>query len=205
MSGACSEVEDGYIEGHHRRFWQASTDHRGTPGELTARSWATPFRQPSHVATYTLTPCCWVLAASPGRVVTLAVAEDNTERVWGKVYRIAPSQVDAVMAHLDYREKGGYTMKEVTVTVPTLAQSVVALVYTGTPASEEWVGGSETVEDIAQVIATAHGPSGPNCVYLFNLAEAIAMIAPDERDEHLTSLVTRVKELQLLASANADG
>jgi cation transport regulator ChaC len=104
------------------------------------------------------------------------------------------------MAHLDYREKGGYTMKEVLVTVPGLGGSVAALVYTGTPASEEWVGGSETVEDIAQVIATAHGPSGPNCVYLFNLAEAIAAIAPAETDLHLATLVTRVTELQSLSS-----
>eukprot|EP00045_Choanoeca_perplexa_P000589 m.15074 g.15074 ORF g.15074 m.15074 type:complete len:203 (+) comp10412_c0_seq1:51-659(+) len=166
-----AEVENGYIQGYHRRFWQASTDHRGTPG-------------------------------SPGRVVTLVAAETSTEHVWGKVYRIAPEQVEAVMAHLDYREKGGYTMKEVQVTVPDLDQTVSALVYTGTPASEEWVGDKETIDEIAQVIATSHGPSGPNCVYLFNLAEAIATIAPNDEDDHLTTLVTKVKAIQLTMAAS---
>eukprot|EP00730_Choanoeca_flexa_P015215 TRINITY_DN6929_c0_g1_i1.p2 TRINITY_DN6929_c0_g1~~TRINITY_DN6929_c0_g1_i1.p2 ORF type:complete len:202 (+),score=45.35 TRINITY_DN6929_c0_g1_i1:41-646(+) len=165
-----AEVEDGYIEGHQRRFWQASTDHRGTH-------------------------------EFPGRVVTLA---PGNERVWGKVYRIAAGDVDAVMAHLDYREKGGYTMKELDVHVPKLDnRTVTALVYTGTPASEEWVGETEDEEQIARVIAQAHGPSGPNSVYLFNLAAAVAVIAPDETDDHLVNLVHKVKEFQSAATVVA--
>lgn len=64
----------GFIKGFHRRFYQHSTDHRGTP-------------------------------ANPGRVVTLVPAEENS-RVYGIAYKIKDSDIEQVVGHLDYREKG---------------------------------------------------------------------------------------------------
>ena len=43
---------------------------------------------------------------APGRVVTL-VPEPGA-RCWGVAYRIASERVEEVLAHLDFREQGGY-------------------------------------------------------------------------------------------------
>ncbi|XP_022691227.1 putative glutathione-specific gamma-glutamylcyclotransferase 2 isoform X5 [Varroa jacobsoni] len=68
----------GYVRGFVRRFYQGSTDHRGTP-------------------------------ESPGRVVTLLPTGIEEDKVWGVAYRIPDEEVESVISHLDYREKGGFT------------------------------------------------------------------------------------------------
>lgn len=35
-------------------------------------------------------------------------SENEHDKVWGVAYRIHSEKADTVMAHLDYREKGGY-------------------------------------------------------------------------------------------------
>jgi ChaC-like protein len=47
-----------------------------------------------------------------------------------------------------------------------------------------WLGHAP-VEEIAQTIATAHGPSGPNYVYLVQLAEALRKIGRPDADVEL--------------------
>ena len=46
--------------------------------------------------------------------------------------------------------------------------------------------GEAPPEEVAQTIATAHGPSGPNYVYLLQLAQALRVI--ERRDEHVEEL-----------------
>ena len=45
---------------------------------------------------------------APGRVVTLMESESEDDIVWGVAYKIHSEKADEIMAHLDYREKGGY-------------------------------------------------------------------------------------------------
>jgi cation transport regulator ChaC len=55
-------------------------------------------------------------------------------------------------------------------------------------------GGEAPLDNIAQQIAHAHGPSGSNRDYLFNLAEAIRKIT-SINDEHLYTLDQLVKDI----------
>ena len=45
--------------------------------------------------------------------------------------------------------------------------------------------GPAPVEEVAATIATAHGPSGPNYVYLLQLAEALRQIGKRDADVEL--------------------
>ncbi|EDQ85631.1 uncharacterized protein MONBRDRAFT_11658 [Monosiga brevicollis MX1] len=102
------------------------------------------------------------------------------------------------MAHLDYREKGGYSLLELQF-YQADGSSRLALVYTGTEDNEEFVG-EEPLAQIAKTIAESRGPSGPNIDYLMNLVIAMRDIAPDHPDEHLLALETQVRALQEAAT-----
>lgn len=49
----------------------------------------------------------------PGRVVTLLASTDSNDKVWGIAYKISTENIDNVVNHLDFREKGGYKKKTV--------------------------------------------------------------------------------------------
>jgi cation transport protein ChaC len=57
----------------------------------------------------------------------------------------------------------------------------------------------ETMEDVAKIIATSVGPSGPNVDYLFHLTESLRASLKLEHDPYLIELDTLVRrELILL-------
>ncbi|WFD22069.1 hypothetical protein MEQU1_000731 [Malassezia equina] len=171
----------GYIQGFVRRFAQHSEDHRGTPER-------------------------------PGRVVTLVSADHwhslpgaddapEGDIVWGLSYTIDPAHADEVRAYLDDREKNGYTplwapihgyygsSDEPQVLVPE------ALVYVGLPDNEAFVG-PQPLDELAERIHTCHGPSGPNDEYLLRLAEAVRILTPESKDNHLFALEEKVLALK---------
>ncbi|XP_029668549.1 putative glutathione-specific gamma-glutamylcyclotransferase 2 [Formica exsecta] len=49
----------------------------------------------------------------PGRVVTLLTSTNPNDEVWGLAYQISTENIDNVVNHLDFREKGGYKKKTV--------------------------------------------------------------------------------------------
>lgn len=120
---------------------------------------------------------------APGRVVTLLPAPG--ELTWGMAYAIMPEHAQVILAQLDHREKGGYERHQVMVH-PRDAPPFEALVYMATHENPDYLGPAP-LHEIAQTIATAHGPSGSNLEYLLKLHEAL--LALDAQDPHIEALV----------------
>lgn len=156
----------GYIKGYVRRFWQGSTDHRGTPEK-------------------------------PGRVATIVPAKDNNQSLWGIAYHIPPMHVKETLNVLNFREKGGYSLKKVELlTADTPSQAIEVLLYVANEGNSDY-GGDHDLSHIALQIAQAVGPSGSNREYLFNLAEVLRRknLASSDDAQHALELEKMVKSI----------
>ena len=114
---------------------------------------------------------------------------------------MASEDRDYVKEYLDHREKGGYTVATVDFWPQSTAninceEPMKVMIYIATTDNQNYLGPAPE-EDIAQQIFKSVGPSGKNSEYLFNLAEAMRSIAPEEDDIHLFALERIVKELLL--------
>ncbi|CAK9815260.1 Putative glutathione-specific gamma-glutamylcyclotransferase 2 [Anthophora quadrimaculata] len=164
------------------------------------------------------------IPSKPGRVVTLLSSNNPNDEVWGVAYKISPQNIDKVVKHLDYREKGGYERKSVLFYPVYSVKNIESLSSMNntsqrdfedgkslTTASENtpfyitiYIGGEDNpnyagVEDICTIakhIVVCHGPSGANTEYLYKLASAMRIIAPGVNDEHLYTLERTVKMLE---------
>jgi glutathione-specific gamma-glutamylcyclotransferase len=108
---------------------------------------------------------------APGRVATLV--SDPAGSTWGVAYRVDPRELDAILAHLDHREQGGYDRLELEVydrEGAVLAER--ALTYVATPRNAEWLGDAPLDEIVSQIHGS-EGPSGKNRDYVFELACAL--------------------------------
>ncbi|KAI8897104.1 ChaC-like protein [Globomyces pollinis-pini] len=167
----------GYITGWVRRFWQGSTDHRGTPEEpgrvvtlISYDEWNEKFKDQDPQA-------------------------DSTKGIcWGMVYEISAQDKKKVFEHLDYREKDGYVME--IIPVQTLDdQTIHACLYIAHGHNESFLGPGEGIESLAKHIATSEGPSGLNHEYLFNLCNALRNVMGSKfDDQHLIQLEILVKK-----------
>ncbi|XP_076618722.1 putative glutathione-specific gamma-glutamylcyclotransferase 2 isoform X2 [Colletes latitarsis] len=110
------------------------------------------------------------IPSRPGRVVTLLSSDDSNDEVWGIAYKISSRDINKVVKHLDYREKGGEDN-------PNYA-------------------GIEDIPTIAKQILVSRGPSGANTEYLYELASAMRAIAPGIYDNHLFTLESAVRKLE---------
>jgi cation transport regulator ChaC len=145
------------ISGWTRRFWQGSTDHRGSPG-------------------------------APGRVVTLVRAQSEICR--GRAYLIREEDRADVLSHLDYREKGGYSMHEVDMEFSAPDEgSARGLIYIAVPGNPNWLGEAPQ-EQLAEQVRQSSGPSGTNVEYVLELAKALRAIGAE--DEHVFDLADKI-------------
>ena len=132
----------------------------------------------------------------PGRVVTLLSTSEHAtfahvdphgadDRCYGAVYRIPAHVADSVKAHLDHREKDGYSTFKTRVIL--LSGEVIegVTVYTASMSNLRFVGPA-SVDQMCKEIATRRGPSGWNHEYLVKLWEALRDL--DEEDEHVNDL-----------------
>lgn len=162
------EKKLGFIRGFARRFYQYSTDHRGTP-------------------------------ENPGRVVTIIPA-DKSFCVYGIAYRIHKDDIEKVVAHLDYREKGGYERKSVVFHPFNEDEEPFKItLYLGDHDNENYAGPAD-IKAIAEQVYRSEGPSGTNIEYALKLANAMKLFFPHVEDDHLFSLE---KELNNLINQNS--
>ncbi|KAF8926900.1 Cation transport regulator-like protein 2, partial [Dissophora ornata] len=166
---------------HVRRFWQSSTDHRGTeeaPGRVVT---LIPYDEFSERFTN-----------------DDQHSSDQDDITWGVAYKIPKSKVAETKAYLDHREKNGYETHYLDVfqsgsDIPAVQK---AIVYIGSTDNSEFAGPAP-LDLIAKQIYSSHGPSGANKDYLLNLAHALRVVAPTGNDQHLFELEARVKDLML--------
>ncbi|KCV68370.1 hypothetical protein H696_05286 [Fonticula alba] len=157
----------GHIRHFQRRFWQRSTDHRGTE------------EKPGRVVTLIPAPL------------------EEASLVWGVAYRIPASDWPKIKEYLDYREKNGYETHTVAVyanegdTCPLVEK---AIIYVATEDNPEYLG-PDSEESIANQIAHSVGPSGDNSEYLFQL-QNWTIQHPKTRCAHIDRLCELVRAIQ---------
>mmetsp|Transcript_5633 Transcript_5633/g.21196 ORF Transcript_5633/g.21196 Transcript_5633/m.21196 type:complete len:293 (-) Transcript_5633:275-1153(-) len=126
----------------------------------------------------------------PGRVVTLLQRDNATDKIFGSAFCIKGENVAEVIESLDERE-AGYDRIWTTVFVGDGLPAVQALVYVG---KEENVSDVVCEYEIASIIARARGRSGPNCDYLYRLADQ--MRKWNVFDDHLETVCQLVQQIQ---------
>lgn len=154
------------IKGWHRRFWQSSVDHRGTP------------QFPGRVVT--------LLADSHPAASDLQPGD-----TWGMCFEIRDLQ--RILPQLDEREKHGYTRTLVEVFDDEDQSRGEAVMYFAQPGADPAFLGPESDEEVARVIQKAVGPSGTNRQYLLELHKWCQSRGIE--DEHVSTLVRLVAQL----------
>lgn len=103
------------------------------------------------------------------------------------IYCVPPSLAKQCLEELDFREKGGYAREIITVVEDGTGNQVQALLYRGTPDNPAFSARLTTdLRYAAAVMAVAHGPSGPNHVYLHQLYEFLMHAKQQLQHQHRT-------------------
>ena len=116
---------------------------------------------------------------APGRVVTLVPARGVICK--GIAYLVEPR----VFEHLDHREKNGYARHDIEIVLDGRHAAVQGLLYVASPENPAFLGPAP-IEELADHIASAHGPSGSNRDYLLQLADALRTL--EDEDPHVLAL-----------------
>ena len=125
----------------------------------------------------------------PGRVVTLLPVVG--EICHGMAFKLPASGRQDILEYLDHREQDGYERLYTPLHVEE-GRIVPGLTWIAREFNPSWRAG-ETLEQVAQLVAECHGPSGSNRDYLFELEQALdALCMPDP---HVSELSARVRQL----------
>jgi cation transport regulator ChaC len=156
------------LRGWTRRFWQWSTDHRGTP-------W-----KPGRVVTLTPAPedCCWGIAYRLPDGDTDGILADLDIRERGGYVRMG---IELELAESAEQAPGRS---------PVSPQVVAGLTYQGWPGNRNYAGPAPIAE-IASQVAEATGPSGANADYVRDLDAALDAFG---EDTHVSALVARLEK-----------
>ena len=130
---------------------------------------------------------------APGRVLTL-VPMTGAHCV-GRVFQIDEDNIDKTLKDLDYREKNGYERQWLDVATDEFGV-INALTYIAAENNHAWLGDA-TTKEIAQQIYSAHGPSGANKDYVWELHESL--LRDGIEDEHITQIAQALNRLDASA------
>ena len=100
-----------------------------------------------------------------------------------------------MLSELDFREKGGYSRRVVEVTrLDGSGAKARCLIYSATVENPNFGWGDDgrgfDMQRAAEIISTAHGPSGPNVEYLPRLGAFLREIG--RADPHVSTLEAKV-------------
>eukprot|EP00808_Paulinella_micropora_P028667 g32874.t1 len=153
------------VKGFTRRFWQSSTDHRGTP------------TSPGLVATL-------LRDSHPD------LASEVPTGTYGMCYTVHDLSVH--LKDLDFREKNGYTRTVVETFAPDGSGRALgrAVCYYADSNNNPAYKKLHPLE-AARTIRTATGPSGPNIEYFVNLHSWLVL--QNVKDPHVEELMTLIR------------
>ncbi len=115
-------------------------------------------------------------------------------------YEIPPEHIEQVTEHLDFREKGGYECVSVQFhPQDSNVEPFDLKIYIGSKDNPFFLGPAD-LQDMAQQIYSAEGPSGKNTEYLFELVQAMQQLVPNVEDHHLYDLYREVRRLEQSSS-----
>ncbi len=162
-------VESARLPGWARRFWQGSTDHRGTP------------EAPGRVVTLVEDP----ESHTVGRIFRVP-----PEAVEGVLARLDHREKDGYLRRRleveAWSEPGSKPGPK-----PATPTARTALVYMAAPGNPQWLGPGPD-EALARHIGRSHGPSGSNREYLLRLRDALRELG--EHDGHVEALAALLED-----------
>lgn len=134
--------------------------------------------------------------------MTLVPTNDVDSVVYGVAYKIADEKRKEVIEHLDFREKNGYERHLVRFypldsSTDDSMENIV--IYVATKDNESYAGHRNDLNDIANQIFEATGPSGSNREYVFRLADAMRQLFPNHDDDHLFELEKLLKDRERIS------
>ncbi len=168
-----------WLFGYGSLIWKADFPYiERRPASITG--WVRRFWQGSH--DHRGTP------DAPGRVATIVPQQGAV--CHGMAYLVTPEE----FVHLDHREKNGYLRLPIDIAFED-GGNVEGIVYIARQDNAAFLGEASELE-IAQHIASARGPSGPNAEYLTHLARALRELG--RHDEHVFTIEGHLQRLTAL-------
>ena len=111
-----------------------------------------------------------------GRVATLVKSENQMDRVYGVAYEIERDQMDKTFQYLNFREKCGYSLKEVMFYPLDKSisnnQAIICVCYLANEQNPYYSPQTDLALVSHQIFQT-RGPSGENREYLYMLCKAL--------------------------------